>query len=82
MANFHLKVTEDGAIYAGSIDKKGRMNNKSEVTEEALAVARDHLIIMSRKENKMLAYRWDYPTGKTILLKIEEMDTKDIKEEE
>ena len=82
MANFHLKVDQDGVVYAGSVDKNGRMNNKSIVTEEALAAARDHLILLSQKENKILAYRWDYPNGKTIILKIEEKDTSEIKEEE
>ena len=79
MANFHLKVFEDGTVYGGNVTKDGKMNSKSDVTKEALEASRDHLLIMTQKEAKPMVYAWNYSNGKTIIMKLEERDTEELK---
>ena len=81
MTNLHLKVYEDGTIYGGNVTEDGKMNTKYDVTKEALEAARDHLLIMTQKENKAMAYAWNYPNGKSIVMKLEERDTEELKDE-
>lgn len=80
MANYRVKVNEDGMILAGSTTKTGKFANSSVVTDEALSAVRDHLLIVTQKEQKPMAYAWNYPNGKTIILKLEERDTEELKE--
>ena len=80
MADYHVKVNKDGAILAGTITKTGAWNHNSEVTEEALIAVRDHFIALSVKENKDVGYAWQYPNGKTLILKLEEQDTEKVEE--
>lgn len=82
MAEYHVKVSADGEIKAGLLTKTGKLSNATVVTQEALAAARDHLLILSRKENKSIAYCWNYPNNKTIVMKLEEIDTDKVGEGE
>ena len=77
---YHVGLNEYGNIIAGTKTKTGKWQNTSIVTEEVLAAARDHLLRMIAKEEKDISYGWQYPNGKTILLKLEEKNTSDIKE--
>ena len=81
MANFRVGLDKDGSIIAGTKTKNDTWNNKSIVTEEALAAVRDHLIVMAQKES-CAAYKWDYTNGKTIILSIEEKDTAELNKQE
>ena len=82
MAEYHVRTNSEGQIFAGTQTKTGKWQNSSDVTQEALAAVRDHLLIMTQKEDKAIAFAWQYPNGKTLLLKLEEDDSKEIKEGE
>lgn len=82
MANFHVRTEENGNIYAVTVDKNGKVNNKCEVTKEALEAVKEHFLRKSVQEGKAMAYSWDYPTlGKTLFLGLEERNTEELKEE-
>lgn len=80
MATYHVKLNSDGTIFAGTQSKTGKWINSSDVTDECLAAARDLIIQKSHNENKNICYSWNYSNGKTLLLKLEEIDTPNIKE--
>lgn len=80
MAEYHVKLNDDGKIYAGTLSKTGKLTNKSDVTEEALEAVRDHLLYMTRKEQDAVCFAWKYQNGKSLLLQLEEKDSVDIKE--
>ena len=82
MAEYHVKVNNEGNIIAGTMTKTGKFTNSSIVTSEALEAARDHLLYMTVKENTPIAYSWNYPNGKTLIMKLEEKETEEIKEGE
>ena len=83
MAEYHVGFnSENGSILGGTKTKTGKWQNKSEVTEEAMAAVRDHLLYLTARENKAISYGWQYPNGKTILLKLEEQDSENIKNED
>jgi len=82
MAEYHVRVKDNGEILTGTLNKNGKFTNSSVVTEEVLAAARDHLLIATQRENQPVAYAWTYPNGKTLIMKLEEQDTESIKEEE
>ena len=82
MAEYHVKINNEGGIIAGTVSKAGKFTNSSVVTDEALAAVRDHLLMVIQKEGKSMAYCWNYPNGKSIILKLEEQDTEEIKEQE
>ena len=83
MAEYHVGFNrENGSILGGTKTKTGKWQNSSEVTEEAMAAVRDHLLYKTVVENKAVHYGWQYPNGKTILLKLEEIDTEDLKDED
>ena len=77
---YHIGLTEDGAIQIGTKTKTGKWSKTENATDEALCAVRDHLLIATQKENKPICYAWNYPNGKTLLLKLEEKDTEEIKE--
>ena len=82
MAEYHVKVSPDGVINAGTMDKNGKLNRKSDVTIEALEAVRDHLLIKTVNEDKAMAFAWQYPNGKTLILKLEEQENEKVKEED
>lgn len=82
MAEYHVKLDKDGKIKAGTMSKTGKWINNSDVTDEAFAAVRDHLLVLIQKENKDITYGWNYANGKTLILKLEQKDTKDIQEGE
>ena len=82
MAEYHVKLNDNGDIIAGIVSKTGKFTNSSVVTSEALLAVREHLLLLTKKENKDIAFGWSYPNGKTILLKLEQRDTSEIKEGE
>lgn len=73
---------ESNIIYAGTVNKKGdKWTNKSEVTEEVLAAARDHLLAIAIKENtKELGYHWDNENGTMVILKVVLMEKEEADE--
>lgn len=77
MAEYHVKTSKDGIIKAGTLDKNGAWNHSSNVTEEVLDAVRDHLIVMSMKEGKPIAFTWQYDNGKVHVLKLEEHDAEE-----
>ena len=76
MGKYHVLVDKDGIINAACFTKNGNWTNKTDVTTEALEAVRDHLIIISTKEKKNIAFRWEYPDGRVIVLRLDET-TKD-----
>ena len=78
---YHIGLDDEGKIIIGTKTKTGKWNNKTEVTAEALAATRDHLLKMIAKEKQDIYYGWQYSNGKTVLLKLEEKNTSDIKEQ-
>jgi len=80
MAKFGLKMDQDGTIYAGTIDKNGKMNNKGEVTMQALEAVRDHFLVKAKNDN-CDGYRWPLSNGKILTLKISVEEPEEEKEE-
>lgn len=80
MANYTIRLGKDG-IEAGVLNKNGQWHSGSDVTEKAFEVVRDHLLRLSAQQKKDIAYAWQYDNGKTLLLKLEEKDTNEMKEE-
>ena len=76
----HIGLKEDGTIQVGNKTKAGKWSSTVNATDEALCAVRDHLLIATQKENKPMCYAWNYPNGKTLILKLEEKDTEAIKE--
>lgn len=81
MAEYHVGLNKDGEIIAGLKSKTGKWTNNSVVTDETLTAVRDHLLAKIQKENKDITFGWHYSNGKTLMLKLVEINTKDIKEE-
>ena len=82
MAEYHVGVKkETGVILGGTKTSTGKWKNSSDVTEEAMSAVRDHLLYKMITENKPVYYAWQYQNGKTIILKLEEVDTEKIKNE-
>lgn len=73
---------ETNIIFAGTVNKKGdKWVNKSEVTEEVLAAARDHLLTIANKEQvKDLGYHWDAEDGSMVILKVIKLDKEEADE--
>ena len=63
MAKYDIRLSRDG-IEAGMLNKNGQWHSGSDVTEKAFAIVRDHLIRLSKAENKDVNYYWDYGNGK------------------
>ena len=88
MAVYHVGCGDiSGRIYAGTINKKGdRWVNKSDVTEEALAAVRDHLLMAKNlKENKdavAIGYQWETSNNKVITLQVIIQDKDETKKNE
>ena len=80
MATYHIGLTQDGEIQVGTKTKAGKWSNVTTVTDEALAAVRDHLLLKIQKEEKEVVYGWNYNNGKTLILKLEEKDTEELKE--
>lgn len=76
MAKYEVKLV-NGKIEAGLTNKAGKWTG-TEVTQDALAAVRDHLLTMTSQEQKDVAYAWQYQNGKTLLLKLEEKDSEEI----
>lgn len=71
MAEYHLGCSPlTNKIYAGTLNKAKTMwQNKSEVTEEALACVRDHLKQLADDEGKPeFGYEWDLKDGRRVQL--------------
>ena len=81
MAKYDIRLSKDG-IEAGMLNKNGQWHSGSDVTEKAFAVVRDHLIRLSKQENKDVNYYWNYPNGKSIILQLKVVDTDEIKKGE
>lgn len=78
MAKYHVSAGVFG-IYAGTLmpkkDGKPQMwRNKSDVTEEAIAAVRDHMVgdCLNEKEGKLQGgYEWKRKDGKKVVLMVE-----------
>ena len=71
MPEYHLGVSPlTNTIYAGTLNKTKTMwQNKSDVTEEALACVRDHLFRHANDEGKPeFGYEWDLKDGRRVQL--------------
>jgi hypothetical protein len=82
MENYHVKVNEEGRIFAGVLEDEKTWKESSDVTEEALEAVKEHLLAMIRKENKDISFCWNYNNGKSLILKLEEKDTSEIQNDE
>ena len=81
MAKYDVRLSKDG-IEAGMLNKNGQWHSGSDVTEKAFAVVRDHLIRLSKQEGTDVCYAWNYSNGKTLMLKLEQKDTEEVKKDE
>jgi len=80
MAEYHVRLDKkDGKIKAGTLKGNG-WNHNSDVTSEVLEAARDHLLFLSQKEGKDIAYTWQYENGMNIILKLEAQKSENIKD--
>jgi len=68
-------------IYAGTINKVGdKWTRKSDVTEECLTAAREHLLNIAKKEETPeVGYYWDLPDGRMIGLRVTVIDKEEAK---
>ena len=83
MAQYHVGCSPITAtIYAGTINKKGdSWVNKNDVTEEALASVRDHLVIKAMEAKQSLfGYAWTKKDGTEITLSVQIDKPKEKKE--
>lgn len=80
---YHIKFDEEAKeILAGTMNKKcTKFINCSAVTDEALKAVRDHFIYLSNTRKEDVAFAWQYPNGKTLVMKFEVVDSDKIKEE-
>lgn len=73
---YHVACGQDtGRIYAGTINKKGdKWTNKTDVTEEALAAVRDHLVMIweaqEEKDATSFGYQWTKKDGTAVTLQV------------
>ena len=82
MAEYHVSAGVFGRVYAGTLmpkkDGKPQMwKNKSDVTEEAIAAVRDHMVgdCLNEKEGKMQGgYEWTRKDGKKVVLMVKIVD--------
>ena len=82
MAEYRVKMDKKtGRINAGTMTKDEKWNHKSDVTNEVLEAARDHLLFMTDKEKKDICMGWEYQNGKTLILKLELKDSNEVKVE-
>ena len=81
MAKYDIRLSKDG-IEAGMLNKNEQWHSGSDVTEKAFAVVRDHLIRLSKQENKDINYYWNYPNGKSVILQLKVVDTSEIQKGE
>jgi len=69
---YHVQCNPDsGVIHAGTINKKGdKWVNKSDVTNEVLEAARDHLLFIAQKNNLQdgAGYLWHRSDGSVLKL--------------
>lgn len=83
MAEYHVKVNQEGEIIAGTTSKTGKFTNSSVVTQEALEAVREHLLMKIQKENSDIAVGWKYPEQKVLLyLRLEQKPLEEVKEGE
>jgi hypothetical protein len=86
MAEYHVGCGVFG-IYAGTLNKKNpsMWQNKSEVTEEAIAAVADYMAhnclgsFTSPKQGKH-GYSWELKDGRTLKLLVEIVDDKAVEE--
>lgn len=82
MAEYHVSAGVFGRVYAGTLmpkkDGKPQMwRAKSDVTEEAIAAVRDHMVgdCLNEKDGKMQGgYEWTRKDGKRALLMVKIVD--------
>lgn len=82
MPDYHVSAGVFGRVYAGTLmpkkDGKPHMwRNKSDVTEEAIAAVRDHMVgdCLNEKEGKLQGgYEWTRKDGKKVLLMVKVVD--------
>lgn len=82
MAEYHVSAGVFGRVYAGTLmpkkDGKPQMwRAKSDVTEEAIAAVRDHMVgdCLNEKDGKMQGgYEWTRKDGKRVLLLVKIVD--------
>jgi len=83
MAEYHVKVNNEGEIIAGPVSKTGKFTNSSVVTQQALEAVREHLLMMIQKNNSDIAVGWKYPKENILLyLKLEQKPLDEVKEGE
>lgn len=82
MADYHVSAGVFGRVYAGTLmpKKDGRpqmWRAKSDVTEEAIAAVRDHMVgdCLDEKNGKFQGgYEWTRKDGKKVLLLVKVVD--------
>lgn len=80
---YQIKTNENGDILVSTVTKAGKASGTTTMTREVLDAVRDHLLIVSGKENKDVAFGWEYPEQDAVLiLKLEQKKLGDIKQEE
>lgn len=87
MPDYHVSAGVFGRVYAGTLmpkkDGKPQMwRNKSDVTEEAIAAVRDHMVgdCLNEKEGKLQGgYEWTRKDGKKVLLLVKIVDVGSAK---
>lgn len=83
MAEYHVSAGVFGRVYAGTLmpKKDGKpqtWRSKSDVTEEAIAAVRDHMIddCLNEKEGKLQGgYEWKRKDGKKVVLLVKVVDS-------
>lgn len=81
---YHVQCNPDsGIIHAGTVNKqKTKWVNKTDVTNEVLEAARDHLLFIAAKNELQegVGYRWERNDGTAIVLKAEIVPIEQIAE--
>lgn len=80
MAEYHIGNSPiTNTIYAGTLNKAKTMwQNKSDVTEEALACVRDHLFQHAKDEGKPeFGYEWTLKDGRRVQLIVKVLPKED-----
>ena len=72
MADYHVRNMDNGRIYAGIFNKKGnKFSAFSDVTDETLASARNHLLDIAKKDGKEVdevGCYWPLTDGRLLCL--------------
>ena len=71
-----------GIIYVGVLSKdKTKITRAQAMSGDVLAAARDHLLVMSQKQEENTAYCWPLENGNAIMLQVKEVEHEAVKED-